>query len=63
MALEPDIVRRAETRNVKVELAGHHTRGQTVVDWFDRTGDTTNVNVVLESDPERLWELMQAAIR
>jgi purine nucleosidase len=62
VALEPDIVRKAETHYVQVELAGHHTRGQTTVDWFDRTGHEPNVNLVLEMDARRLWELMQAAV-
>lgn len=63
VALEPDIVHKAETHYVQVELAGHHTRGQTTVDWFDRTQNEPNVNLVLEVDAERLWELMQAAVR
>ncbi|MCP4536317.1 MAG: nucleoside hydrolase [Chloroflexi bacterium] len=63
VALEPDIVRKAEMHHVQVELAGHHTRGQTPVDWFDQSGHEPNVNVVLEVDMERLWELMQAAFR
>jgi len=63
VALEPDIVHKAETHYVQVELAGHHTRGQTTVDWFDQTGNESNVNLVLEVDAERLWELMEAAIR
>ncbi len=62
VALEPDIVRKAETHHVQVELAGQHTRGQTTVDWFDQSGHEPNVNLVLEMDTERLWELMQAAI-
>jgi purine nucleosidase len=63
VALEPDIVRRAETHYVQVELAGHHTRGQTTVDWSDRTGHEPNVNLVLELDAQRLWRLMQAAVK
>jgi purine nucleosidase len=63
VALEPGIVRKAETHYVQVELAGHHTRGQTTVDWSDRTGHEPNVNLVLEVDTKRLWELMQAAVR
>jgi purine nucleosidase len=63
VALEPDIVRRAERHYVQVELAGHHTRGQTTVDWFDRTGHEPNVDLVLELDENRLWELLQAAVR
>jgi purine nucleosidase len=63
VALEPDIVRRAEAHHVQVELSGRYTRGQTVVDWMDRTGQEPNVNLVLEMDTDRLWELMQAAVR
>jgi len=63
VALEPDIVRKAETHHVQVELAGKHTRGHTTVDWFDRTGKEPNVNLVLELDAERLWDMLQAAVR
>jgi purine nucleosidase len=63
VALEPDIVRKAEMHHVQVELAGQYTRGQTAVDWFDRTGHEPNVNLVLELELERLWELLQAAVR
>jgi len=67
VALEPEIVRKAERHAVRVELSGRHTRGQTVVDWGDRAGPNASdyqsaVNVVLELDKERLWELMQAAL-
>jgi purine nucleosidase len=63
VALEPDIVRKAEMHHVQVELAGHHTRGQTTVDWYDQTGQEPNVNLVLEMDVARLWELTLAAVR
>jgi purine nucleosidase len=63
VALEPDIVREVETHYVQVELAGKHTRGHTTVDWLDRTGQEPNVNLVLEMDTGRLWELLQAAVR
>lgn len=62
-ALEPDIVCQAETHYVRVELAGTHTRGHTTVDWFDRTGQEPNVELVLELNTERLWELLYAAVR
>ncbi len=39
------------------------TRGQTSVDWYDRTGTELNVDLVLELDTERLWELMQAGLK
>jgi purine nucleosidase len=62
VALEPDIVRRAEAHHVRVELAGRYTRGHTTVDWSDDTGHEPNVNLVLELDSGRLWELLQAAV-
>jgi purine nucleosidase len=62
VALEPDIVRRAEPHHVRVELAGQHTRGHTTVDWFDITGQEPKTNVVLELDAGRLWELVRAAV-
>jgi len=63
VALEPDIVLKSETHHVRVELVGKHTRGHTSVDWLDSTGQEPNVNLVLEMDTERLWELLQAAVR
>jgi purine nucleosidase len=63
VALEPDIVRKAEQHYVQVELVGQHTRGQTPVDWRDRSGHEANVNLVLEVDRDRFWELMVAGLR
>jgi purine nucleosidase len=63
VALEPDIVRKAEKRYVQVELAGYHTRGHTTVDWLNRTGQEPNANLALEMDTERFLELLQAAVR
>jgi purine nucleosidase len=62
-ALEPDIVLKSEKHHVEVELSGRHTRGHTTVDWFDRSGKDPNVDLILEMDKERLWEMLQAAIR
>ena len=62
VALEPDIVRKAEARHIQVELTGRYSRGQTVVDWNNQTGLEPNANLVLEVDNELLWELMQAAL-
>jgi purine nucleosidase len=63
VALEPDVVRVAEAHYVQVELAGQHTRAYTAVDRFDITGQEPNVNLVLEVDMERFWELMQTVVR
>jgi purine nucleosidase len=62
VALEPDIVQRAETRYVEIELAGQLTRGQTVVDWYGLTDRPHNTHLVLEVDRGRFWELMQLSL-
>jgi purine nucleosidase len=63
VALEPDIVQKSEMHHIQVELVGQHTRGQTLVDWLDRSGNKPNVKLVLEMDQNRLWELLFSAVR
>ena len=62
VAIEPEIVTKAETHAVQIELAGKVTRGQSTVDWWDRSGERPNANLVLEMDRERLWELLQLMV-
>ena len=59
--IDPSLV---TTRQVpmRIELAGAHTRGATVVDLAGRTGWEPNATVGLELDVPRFWELMIAAI-
>jgi purine nucleosidase len=47
---------------VDVELAGHHTRGQTVVDWFGRTNLPPNAEILLDVDRERHRALLESAM-
>jgi purine nucleosidase len=63
VALEPDIVRRAEQRAVQVELAGRLTRGQTVVDWSGLTGRRPNATLVMEVDQGCFWELLKLSLK
>jgi purine nucleosidase len=63
VALEPGIVQRAESRHVQVELAGASTRGQTVVDWFDISGQAANVELILDVDQVRFIELLRNGLR
>lgn len=58
VAIEPEIVRRAEIRPVKIETAGTLTRGQSVVDWFGWSEWSPNANLVLEIDKTRFLELL-----
>ena len=39
-----------ESLHGHVELAGLHTRGATVFDWYRASGKAPNVNVVLKID-------------
>jgi purine nucleosidase len=59
IALAPDLVTRAEPRFVEIELAGRFTRGQTVVDWYNLTGQPPNAHVVIEVDHARYHALLQ----
>ena len=62
VALEPEIIQRAETQYVEIELAGQLTRGQTVVDWYGLSDHPHNTNLVYEIDRDRFWELMQLSV-
>jgi purine nucleosidase len=63
VALEPSIVKKAEKHYVTVELNGRYTRGQTTVDWLDRSGRKANANIILDVDIERFFELMEQGLR
>lgn len=63
VAIEPSIVMKSETHHVRVELNGRHTRGQTIVDWKDRSGEEANANIILEVNTERFFELMEQGLR
>jgi inosine-uridine nucleoside N-ribohydrolase len=56
-------VRKVEAHYIQVDLAGQHTRGYTAVDRRAQMGREPNVNLVLEIDMKRFWELMQAAVQ
>jgi len=62
VALEPSIVQSAEQRFVTVELDGQNTRGQTTVDWYSRSGNPANVQIVRQVDQQRFQELMELAL-
>jgi purine nucleosidase len=53
---------RCEPFAMRIELAGEHTRGATVVDLLHRTGWEPNASVGLDLDAERFWDLMIGAI-
>jgi purine nucleosidase len=62
VALDPSIVRRAESHHVGVELQGELTRGATVVDWEDRLGLPANARIVLDVDQDRFEAQVASAL-
>lgn len=63
VAVEPEIVLKAEKHHVTVELNGRYTRGQTTVDWQDRSDHPPNANIILEVDQQRFIQLMESALQ
>jgi purine nucleosidase len=63
VAIEPEVVLRAETKYVEMELYGMNTRGQTVVDWMGSRQKEPNAVLPLEMDSARLWELFKMAFQ
>jgi purine nucleosidase/pyrimidine-specific ribonucleoside hydrolase len=47
---------------VSVELTGELTRGATVVDLHGTTGQKANVDVAMELDIEKFWDMLIDAI-
>ncbi|HKE48453.1 MAG TPA: nucleoside hydrolase [Rhodanobacteraceae bacterium] len=62
VALDPEIVTRAESRHVAVETGGGLSRGATVVDWENRLGRPANARIVLEVDRSRFEALAARAL-
>jgi purine nucleosidase/pyrimidine-specific ribonucleoside hydrolase len=60
--LDPTIMR-TQYLPVSIELNGDLTRGATVVDVHGVTGREANVNVGLELDVERFWDLIIASVQ
>ncbi len=57
IAIEPNLVKQAETRHVSIELTGAHTRGQMCVDWMGTRKNPANTEIVMEIDQPRFVEL------
>jgi purine nucleosidase/pyrimidine-specific ribonucleoside hydrolase len=47
---------------VSVEITGELTRGATVVDLHGTTGQKANVDVAMELDVEKFWDMLIDAI-
>lgn len=53
---------KTRSSNVEIELNGTFTRGATVVDIYNRSGGSTNVDVALELDFDKFWAMMLEAV-
>ena len=62
VALQPDLVTRAEDHHIAIELDGRLTRGATVVDWENRSGHAANTRIVLAVDQARFEALVASAL-
>ena len=59
--IEPDVVRTRRV-NVAVDTASSLSRGRTVCDVYDTSGREPNVDLGIDLDAERFWDLMIEAI-
>ena len=62
VALQPDLVTRAEDHHIAIELDGRLTRGATVVDWENRSGHAANTRIVLAVDQARFEALVASGL-
>lgn len=62
VCLEADIVTKAGKYPVHVERMGRASRGMTVVDWQNLGEKEPNVNIVLEVDKGRFFNLLHEAV-
>jgi inosine-uridine nucleoside N-ribohydrolase len=59
--IEPDVVR-TRTVNVAIDLSSGLSRGRTVCDVYGMTGRPPNVQLGVDLDVERFWDLMIEAL-
>jgi purine nucleosidase len=62
IALQPDIVTHAEDHHIAIELDGKLTRGTTIVDWENRSGQVPNARIALDVDQSRFEALVASAL-
>lgn len=63
VAVQPDIVSKETSVYATVELHGHLTRGQMVVDWRGHLGKKPNVKIVQEVDLEAYKAQMMKSVQ
>jgi inosine-uridine nucleoside N-ribohydrolase len=61
--LEPEIVTSAVEKHIQIERFGRMSRGMTVVDWWESSQKAPNVEIVLEVDRTRFFEILRTAFK
>lgn len=62
VTLRPALIRQSAWHYVAVELNGQHTRGQTIIDHYGRSGRAANVQVVQALDIDGVYEMLAAVL-
>ena len=62
VALEPSIVTDFAEHHVAVELNGRLTRGQTITDWENRSGQPANCKIIIALNGRQLFTLVEQAL-
>lgn len=62
VAIEPDRVSGWQQRAVAIELDGSLTRGATIVDWQQRSGEPERARIAKAFELERFHELLEATL-
>ncbi|XP_064650182.1 nucleoside hydrolase-like isoform X2 [Lineus longissimus] len=62
-ALESNIITKRELVYCTVELSGEYSRGQMVVNWNGRLNNRPNVDLVLELDRKKYFDLMKQTVQ
>jgi purine nucleosidase len=63
VALDPTVATTAKRLYVEIEASSMACRGQTIVDHLQITGQTPNVNVVLEASREKFLSMLHQSVR
>lgn len=62
ITLNPDLIIESTHNFVTVELNGQHTRGQTVIDYRYRNGNTPNVHIIHRLDTVGVYQMFVDAL-
>lgn len=62
VAVDPGLVQKSEFHRVEIVLEGEKTRGLSTVDWYGLLGKEPNVELVLELDTQKVWEMIKVAL-